>query len=190
MDINSIQQKYQVIYADPPWSYNSGKPHARGRGAELHYPTMKPHEIMELDVNCLADTNCILFMWTTAPMMDLAMNVITAWGFTYKTMAFTWIKTCKTKEGFVWGGGQYTRSNPEFCLLATKGKPRRVSASVHSVIPEPRREHSRKPDVARDRIVQLMGDIPRIELFAREQALGWDAWGNDTEKFNTKELSI
>ena len=176
--------KYKVIYADPPWQYNKGKAHKRGRGAELHYPTMSEKELMEMNVADIADENCVLFMWVTGPMISSACKVIEAWGFTFKTLAFTWVKSCKTKEGFVWGGGQYTRANSELVFLATKGRPKRVSASVHQVVCEPRREHSRKPDAVRDRIVQLMGDVPRIEMFARQQTEGWDTFGNETSKFN------
>ena len=78
-----------------------------------------------------------------------------------------------------WGLGFWTRSNPEICLLAVKGKPKRVSASVHSVIQAPIEQHSKKPAETRDRIVQLMGDVPRVELFARQTAEGWDCWGNE-----------
>lgn len=97
----------------------------------------------------------------------------------YKTVAFNWVKQNKTGAGLFWGLGNWTRSNSEICLLAVKGKPKRMSASVHSVILSPVQQHSRKPAETRDRIVELMGDLPRIELFAREAAPGWDAWGNE-----------
>ena len=118
-------------------------------------------------------------MWATFPMLREALEVIEAWGFTYKTVAFNWVKQNKTGAGLFWGLGNWTRSNSEICLLAVKGKPRRMSASVHSVIFSPVQQHSRKPAEARDRIVELMGDLPRIELFAREAAPGWDAWGDE-----------
>lgn len=111
-------------------------------------------------------------------MLREALEVIEAWGFTYKTVAFNWVKQNKTGAGLFWGLGNWTRSNSEICLLAVKGKPKRMSASVHSVILSPVQQHSRKPAEARDRIVELMGDLPRIELFAREAAPGWDAWGD------------
>lgn len=124
-------------------------------------------------------------MWATFPMLREALEVIEAWGFTYKTIAFNWVKQNKSGVGLMWGLGNWTRSNSEICLLAVKGKPKRVSASVHSVILSPVQQHSRKPAEARDRIVELMGDLPRIELFAREAAPGWDAWGNEAP--NTRD---
>lgn len=112
-------------------------------------------------------------------MLREALEVIEAWGFTYKTVAFNWVKQNKTGAGLFWGLGNWTRSNSEICLLAVKGKPKRMSARVHSVILSPIQQHSRKPAETRDRIVELMGDLPRIELFAREAAPGWDAWRDE-----------
>lgn len=173
-------KKYDIIYADPPWSYSDKG--CNGNAAD-HYPTMTVEEICKLPVNVagggIASDNCILFMWATYPMLREALKVIEAWGFTYKTVAFNWVKQNKTGAGLFWGLGNWTRSNSEICLLAVKGKPRRMSASVHSVILSPVQQHSRKPAEARDRIVELMGDLPRIELFAREAAPGWDAWGDE-----------
>ena len=134
----------------------------------------------------IASDNCILFMWATYPMLREALKVIEAWGFTYKTVAFNWVKQNKTGAGLFWGLGNWTRSNSEICLLAVKGKPRRMSASVHSVILSPVQQHSGKPAEARDRIVELMGDLPRIELFARETAPGWDSWGNEVPASSTE----
>lgn len=112
-------------------------------------------------------------------MLKEALDVIEAWGFTYKTVAFNWVKQNKNGAGLFMGLGNWTRSNSEICLLAVKGKPKRVSAAVHSVLLTPIQHHSKKPDEARSRIVDLMGDLPRIELFAREAAPGWDSWGNE-----------
>ena len=100
-------------------------------------------------------------------------------GFTYKTLGFVWVNKNKKSVGWFWGGGNWTRANAEVCLIATKGKPKRVSASVHQICDAPRTEHSRKPDEIRQRIVDLCGDLPRIELFARQYANGWDCWGNE-----------
>ena len=118
-------------------------------------------------------------MWATFPMLKEALDVIEAWGFTYKTVAFNWVKQNKSGEGLFMGLGNWTRSNSEICLLAVKGKPKRVSAGVRSVVLSPLQRHSQKPAEVRDKIVELMGDLPRIELFARETAPGWDAWGNE-----------
>ena len=170
-------ERYSVILADPPWSYrdkcNSGE-----RGAGYKYDVMSLDDIKGLPIRTIAADDCALFMWATYPMLPEAFNVLDAWGFTYRVVAFTWVKT--TRHGkLAMGMGNWSRANAEPCLLATRGKPKRVSASVHSVIMSERREHSRKPDEARDRIVQLMGDVPRIELFARERVDGWTAWGNE-----------
>ena len=118
-------------------------------------------------------------MWVIDPLLDKAFEVINAWGFKYKTVAFTCAKTNKTKPGFFTGLGYWTRGNPEMCLLATKGKPKRISKSVAQLVIDERREHSRKPDRIRNDIVKLCGDISRIELFARQRFEGWDAWGNE-----------
>ena len=167
--------KYAVIYADPPWSYNQG-----GHGAATnHYNTMTPKAIKELPVEALAAKDAVLFMWATFPNLPQALDTIRAWGFKYKTLAFNWVKFTRGGVKLFWGLGFWTRSNPEVCLLAVKGKPKRVSASVHSVIMSPIERHSKKPAETRDRIVQLMGDVPRVELFARESSEGWDCWGNE-----------
>ena len=143
------------------------------------YKCMDKLSIGNLPINEIADKDCILFLWVTMPSLIEGLALIEKWGFKYKTVAFTWVKKNKKADSLFWGMGFWTRANTELCLLATKGSPKRVSASVHSVIYSPIREHSRKPDEARDKIVQLMGDIPRIELFARQKVEGWDCWGDE-----------
>jgi N6-adenosine-specific RNA methylase IME4 len=106
-------------------------------------------------------------------------EVIDAWGFTYKTCAFNWVKKNKKSDSWFWGLGHWTRANSEICLLATKGKPKRISKSVHQICDARIEQHSKKPDEIRDRIVELCGDLPRIELFARQPTLGWDVFGNE-----------
>ena len=113
------------------------------------------------------------------PKLNDVMEVIDYWGFKYKTVGFTWVKKNKKQDSWFWGMGNWTRANAEICLLATKGNPKRVNAGVHSVIDTPVEEHSKKPDIVRDRIVTLCGDLPRIELFARQTACGWDSWGDE-----------
>jgi N6-adenosine-specific RNA methylase IME4 len=172
------KKKYQIIYADPPWKFNFQN--RRGLSAEAKarlYPTMEAKEIVALPVADIADDNCVLFLWVMNSEIPLALECIKAWGFIYKTVAFTWVKT--TKNSFHFGGGNWTRSNPELCFLATKGKPKRMSASVRNLVISILREHSRKPDIIRDHIVELVGDLPRIELFARQTTQGWDCWGNE-----------
>jgi N6-adenosine-specific RNA methylase IME4 len=168
---------YSIVYADPPWVYRD-KALAGNRGAGCKYPLMSYDELSRMDIHRIAQKDAVLFMWTTFPQLSVALKLIDAWKFTYKTSAFTWVK--HTKNGKLhWGMGRWTRSNPEVCLLATKGHPHPISHSVHSVLTSPISAHSRKPDEARSRIVTLCGDLPRIELFARGRIDGWDAWGNE-----------
>lgn len=199
--------KYKVIYADPPWTYDD-KCHAGERGVEYKYNTMTLSDIRRLNVSKYADDDCGLFLWSTMPMLPDALKVMNAWGFKYKTVAFVWVKTPRGKEPsmkfsrndilrwfhdgkavvvkildymkFHWGMGNWTRSNSEVVLFGIRGKPKRVSKSVHSIVLSQVREHSRKPDEVRDRIVELMGDVSRLEMFSRlPVAEGWHVWGKD-----------
>jgi len=178
-------EKYKIIMCDPPWRFKTWSAKGKGRGPEQHYHTMSIEDIKSLPVSELADDNCALFLWTTGPMLSQALQVLDTWGFKYKTTAFTWIKT-NASGGIVLGLGFYTRSCTELCLLATKGSLARISADVSQGVFSRRREHSRKPDEVRRRIVQLMGDLPRIELFARERIDGWDVWGDEVDLFTEK----
>ena len=171
-------KKYQIIYADPPWQYKR----KAGQGiASDHYPTMSLQEICNLPVGNLADKNCALFLWVTFPQLREGLSVIQAWGFQYKTVAFVWVKQNKKADTLFLGLGHWTRSNAEICLLATRGTIRRKSAYVSQIILSHIEKHSKKPDEARDRIVELIGDVPRIELFARQATPGWDVWGNEIQ---------
>jgi len=171
--------KYKIIYADPAWGYNSSM--EGDRGVLNHYGVMKVSDIKNLPIKELADKDCVLFMWVTMPKLNECFDVIKSWGFEYKTVGFTWVKLNKNKPTPFMGMGRWTRANAELCLIATKGKPSRISASVRSIIETPIERHSKKPNEVRDRIVELMGNLPRIELFAREKADGWDSWGNEIE---------
>lgn len=171
-------KKYQIIYADPPWSYNDQG--CQGTMAN-HYKGMKLTDICSLPIDNIVNQNSILFLWTTYPMLKEAFQVMEAWGFKYKSIAFQWLKLNPKALTPFYGLGRWTRGNTEPCLLATRGHPKRISASVFQLIQSPRRKHSQKPDEVRDKIVQLMGDLPRIELFAREKTPGWDVWGNEVE---------
>ena len=165
--------KYNIIYADPPWQYRTYSKKGQGRSAESHYPTMSIADIKALPVSDIAAKDCALFMWITFPCLQEAMEVLSAWGFEYKTVAFVWIKQNRKSDSLFWGMGYWTRANAELCILATRGHPKRQSHSVHQVIMSHIEEHSKKPEEARERIVQLMGDLPRIELFARQSPAGW-----------------
>ena len=171
-------KKYQIIYADPPWSYKD-KALAGNRGADCKYPTQSSEWLNALPVKDIADKDCILFLWVTMPKLNECFELIKQWGFEYKTCAFTWVKKNKKANTWFMGMGRWTRANSEICLLATKGKPKRISASVHSVVDTPIERHSKKPDCVKDRIITLCGDLPRIELFARQTTPGWDVWGNE-----------
>ena len=179
-------KKYQIIYADPPWDSNSQFGRDKKKGNEQHYPLMGIEDIKNLTVKTITDENCVLFLWVVDAQLQEAMEVIKAWGFKYKTVGFTWNKLTVTgKDHF--GVGMWTRKNPEMCLLATKGKPKRLSACVRQMQHHQKREHSRKPDEIRNSIVQLCGDLPRIELFARQKTEGWDVLGFDIDGKDIKE---
>ena len=178
-----VNKKYQIIYADPPWSYADklGSNTAKMGACEYHYKTMTHSQLLELPINKLADDNCILFLWVTMPKLNEVFDYIKAWGFTYKTVAFTWVKL-NPKAGTVFKGiGRWVQGNAELVLLCTKGHPKRISKSVPQIVMAKRGKHSVKPEEVRDRIMKLMGDLPRIELFARQKTEGWDVWGNEVE---------
>jgi N6-adenosine-specific RNA methylase IME4 len=169
--------RFPIIYADPAWRYKQ-----QGNGAAAkHYPTLTTRDICALPVGALAADDALLFLWATFPNERDAHRVIDAWGFTYKTAAFVWVKLAKNGRP-MFGTGSYTRANAEVCLLATRGQhaARLVrNHSVSQIVLAPRMRHSAKPPIVRDRIVRLCGDVPRVELFARERVTGWHAWGNE-----------
>ena len=183
VDIYNTDKKYNIIYADPPWQYNDKMKmqgvHGMIRGAESFYNTMNLEQIKQLPVNRISSDDAILFMWVTMPLLDEAFGVMRAWGFAYKTCGFCWVK--RTKKGKIHlGMGHYTRGNAELCLIGIKKKkPNFLTRSLSQIVESEVREHSRKPDEVRNKIVQLCGDLPRIELFARQHADGWDCWGNE-----------
>ena len=175
-------KKYNIIYADPPWHFKNYSDrwhgeHRESRWVGHQYSLMSLEDIKNLPIKNITEKDCALFLWTTMPTLFEALEVIKSWGFTYKTCAFVWVKQNKIADSFKTGMGFWTRSNAELCLFATKGQPKRVSRSVRQLIINHVRKHSQKPDETRERIVQLLGDLPRIELFAREKAEGWDSWG-------------
>lgn len=170
-------KKYSIIYADPPWSYRKQVGHGITKDK---YSVMSEDEICKLPVEALAGDNCVLFLWGTWPNISKALSVISAWGFQYKTAGFVWVKTHPNGR-LTLGLGHYTRGNTEFCLLGIKGSMTRLRTDIGQVIISEhwsRLEHSRKPQIIRKRIVELYGDLPRIELFSRQRAFGWDCWGD------------
>jgi N6-adenosine-specific RNA methylase IME4 len=171
-------RRYAVLYADPPWHFEvyneeSGVERAAGN----HYSTMSLDEISALPIPSLATPDAVLFMWTTAPHLQESFQVLAAWGFEYKTNA-VWVKD---KIGL----GYFIRGQHEHLLIATRGDmPCPLPANrPPSVINAPRREHSRKPDEAYELIERMYPELPKLELFARQQRPGWAAWGNETSKF-------
>ncbi|MDO8885751.1 MT-A70 family methyltransferase [Candidatus Oleimmundimicrobium sp.] len=184
-------KKYKILLCDPPWSYNNWSvikdKKLNKKVGRMEYPTMTLDDICALGVDEITDKDCILFLWATMPCLDQAMKVIDSWGFKYKCCAFTWVKT--TSKGIYSGLGNWTLGNAELCLLAThKTFPKRKKP-VKQIVMAQRGKHSSKPPEVRQRIVEMMGDIPRIELFARkpdalfedETFNGWDVWGNEVE---------
>lgn len=178
IDIYKTENKYGIIYADPPWRYDNPKNNDPAMGG-ITYPTMSLEDICNMPIHNIASKNCILFLWATMPKLREALEVIKAWGFNYKTCAFCWVKQNPSGNGIYSGLGHWTNGNAELCLLATKGSPKRVSKNVKQIVLAPRGRHSAKPPEVRNRIVQLIGDISRIELFAREEPEGWDCFGNE-----------
>lgn len=204
MSLSDLPQgHFKAIYADPPWRFEawdgrkfSGGNQVRKDGRVIHggvrgtpYETMGAAEIAAMPIADLATEDSVLFLWICWPMMPEALRLIEAWGFIYKTCAFSWIKGDARQTEFFhddvktyMGMGYWTRANSEVCLLATRGKPKRINADVRQGIIEPRREHSRKPDCVHGRIERLV-EGPYLELFARAPRKGWTVWGNQTDKF-------
>lgn len=172
-------KKYEIIYADPPWSYND-KMSGHSFSLDHEYETQSKQWISSLPVKTIAKDTCCLFLWVTSPLLDEGIKVMEDWGFSFKTVAFCWSKY--TKHGkLVKNLGRWTMGNIELCLLGVRGKPNswRQFKNVRQLIQAERTKHSAKPPETRDRIIKLLGDRPRIELFAREKVSGWDCWGNE-----------
>lgn len=181
---------FPVIYADPPWNFKTRSMRGRGRNADRHYMVQSDQWIHNLPVQRVAADDCALFLWTTMPHLKIAFDVINAWGFTYKTCAFTWVKTNKRSHSFFMGMGYWTRSNAELCLLATRGNPRRKGRNVRQVIQTlnrrvlmtPVRRHSEKPPEVHTAIETLVDTSgPYLELFARKPCPGWVCLGNEID---------
>lgn len=170
-------KKFGVILADPPWTFKVYSGKGKDRSADRHYNTMSLEDIMDLPVAQLAAPDCALFLWGVCPEVPGALAVMKAWGFEFKTKAFTWIKTNQNDSGLHWGMGYWTRANSEDVWLATRGAPKRKAMDVHQVIMSPVGEHSRKPEETQVRIEKLL-DGPYLELFGRRPMAGWTVWGN------------
>jgi len=182
-------KKYQIVYADPPWDYGnrmfSSNKNDSQRAITRAYETMKVEDITKLPIKNIINNDSVCFMWTTDAYIPCAIEIMTAWGFKYKTIAFTWIKKEKSGKQVCYMG-QWTMKGCEIVLLGTRGrmtqylKSRKVR-QLQSAIRD-RKKHSQKPQIIRDKIVEMFGDkLAKIELFAREKYEGWDVWGNEVE---------
>ena len=183
-------EKFGAIYADPPWRFSNFSKKGEGRNAVAHYDCMGFKDLSQIDVAKWAAKDCVLFLWATDPLLHKAMELIRIWGFEYKTVGFYWAKLNKTADpnsfserDFFTGLGYWTRANVEQCLLATRGKPKRLAKDVRRLIVDHRREHSRKPEDVYSRIERLVAG-PYFELFARQSRPGWDAWGAEAGLFD------
>lgn len=186
VDIFNTDRKYDIIYADPPWEYKQtgGTKNARGT-AKSHYKTMTTDSICRMapTIQKIKTNTSICFMWATFPNIGAAIEVLESWGFTYKTAAFIWIKQNKKSDSLFWGMGAYTRANAEVLLIGiskgTKAKTQVIKNNVHQVVFHKVLKHSEKPNIFREKIIELLGYMSRIELFARENVEGWDCWGSE-----------
>jgi N6-adenosine-specific RNA methylase IME4 len=177
-------KKYNIIYADPPWSYGD-KVLNHGHGKRFdplsnHYSSMSKKELLDLPVRGISDVDCVLFLWSTDSHIPEAIELIKQWGFTYKTVGFYWLKLSRNTLLPQTNLGKWTQKNIEICLLATKGKMSKYleDRTIHQLVEAPRNKHSKKPLEVKDKIVKMFGDLPRIELFARQKTGGWDVWGD------------
>lgn len=170
--------QFEVIYADPPWRFAKGW---ISKQAPIPYDTMSLEDIKNLPVERLCAPNCALFLWSVSCMLPEAISLMESWGFQFTTIAFVWVKSKKDNSDVRLGLGRWVRQGAEICLLGIRGAPSRLNKSVSSVVISPRRRHSEKPPEVRARIVELLGDVPKLELFAREKVEGWSAWGNEVQ---------
>ncbi len=176
-----MKKRYDIIYADPPWKYSSKQYQDNNRPfKKISYTTMNLKQIINLPIEKISSDNSVLFIWVTDSHLQEGLKVINGWGFKYKTVAFKWLKKYHTGNICV-NYAPWTLKSIELCLLGVRGKPRKIKNNIKEFVFENRIKHSKKPDEVANRIVQLMGDLPRIELFARNKREGWDVFGNEVE---------
>ena len=174
-----MDKLYKIVYADPAWVYQD-KANAGNRGAEHKYICTPTEEMGKLLNNLKIDKDAVCLMWVTYPQLEEGLKLMNLWDFKFKTVAFTWVKKNKKADSYFMGMGRYTRGNPEICLLGTRGKGvKRVNAGIRNLQVHKVAEHSKKPNEIREEIVRLFGDVPRIEMFARNKSKGWEVWGNE-----------
>lgn len=188
-------KRYPVIYMDPPWNWMARS--QKGLGRSPKYPKLDVDEMKKLPMRQIAAKESILLMWATMPFLGQAIELGQSWGFIYKTVALTWVKSTKQaaklglpvedQRNFANGTGYWTMSNPEVCLLfTTKYFPQRKRRDVHQLVVAPRERHSKKPDVCYERIERLL-DGPYLEIFARQHRPGWDAMGNEISGLDIRD---
>ena len=180
--VSPMSSEFGVILADPPWCWKAWSKKGNGKSASNHYKTMEQDDLHNFPVDDVAADDCVLFMWCINLMLTDALLLIDSWGFEYKTVGFVWVKRNRKASTLFMGLGYHTRQNAELCLLATRGKPKRLSGGVHQIIMAPRREHSRKPDEIYERIEALYPG-PYLELFSRTDREGWNARGDETGRW-------
>ncbi len=177
-----MREKYQIVYADPPWKTKTFKEKKDGLiSRDLPYVQMTDIEIAELPVESLVADDAILFMWCIDSRIPKIAELMKSWGFNYKCVGFVWGKKAKTTEGFNGGFSSYTKRDCEFCFIGTRGKYLNLKRSVNQILLEPKDAHSKKPNEIKDRILDLCGDLPRLEMFARSSTEGWDVFGNEVD---------
>lgn len=179
---------YSIIYADPTWDFKVWSDKGAGRSASQHYKITPLDELKKLDVAQLAAKDSLLYMWVTSPNMEASWELMHTWGFKFVTVGFYWVKLNKrapkiggwTERDFFMGCGYYTRKNVEQVWVGKRGNGiPRINRGVRELVISPRGEHSVKPREVAERIVQLHGDVPRLEMFARDKKPGWDVWGDE-----------
>jgi site-specific DNA-methyltransferase (adenine-specific) len=181
---NLPEKQYKMIMADPPWDYNDKVRSSTngGGGASRHYETLTVASLGRFPMANLAEDDSVLLLWTTFPMYWEACSLMEFWGFKYKTACWVWAKTTKDGKKFAMGMGHYSRANPEVCLLGVRGKGLKVLRhDILNLQTHPRLKHSEKPTLFHDLSVELFGNVPRIDLFARKRVKGWDSWGKELE---------
>lgn len=179
------RRTYGAVLCDPPMRFQSWSPKGMGRAAERHYATLDDEELAALPIADCSLPNSCLFLWTSGPFLERSLKLMRAWGFTYKTIGFVWLKQDPLilfrdppmRQGY------WTRSGAELCILGTRGRPRRLDQAVRQLVIEPPRQHSRKPDCVHDRIEKLV-DGPYLEIFGRRSRKNWTVWGDQARKFD------
>jgi len=175
-------KKYQLIYADPPWQFSNKKTGgSMNSGAAKQYRVTGIEDLKRLDVESIADINCVLVMWWVGAMPQEALDLVRSWGFTVKNMnGIIWRKLTKKNKRY-FGMGFYTRAGSESAIIATRGKIKVRNRSIRAVQTKAIMAHSEKPDHFRKLCVELVGDVPRLEMFARQKFEGWDVFGDQAE---------